>query len=44
MLNRINIAVCNMAVGAYGGQQEAIDAFRTNLAQLRRIALEGVDE
>ena len=44
MLNRINIAVCNMAVGAYGGRQEAIDAFRTNLAQLRRIALEGVDE
>ena len=44
MLHRISTATCNMAIGMYGGRQEAIDAFRANLAQLRRIALEGADE
>jgi hypothetical protein len=43
-LHRVATAVCNIAVGAYGGRQEALDAFRQNLAQLRRIALEGASE
>jgi hypothetical protein len=43
-LHRVSIAVCNIAIGAYGGRREAIDAFSANLTALRRIALEGVDE
>lgn len=43
-LHRVATAVCNIAVGAYGSREAALTVFRTNLAQLRRIALSGADE
>ena len=43
-LASVSVIVANMAVGMHGGRAEAIAAFRTDLAQLRRIAMKAVDE
>ncbi len=41
MLNRFCVVVENQAILLYGGRQEALDAFKRNLVQLRHIATKG---
>src|SRR5262249_32673431 len=44
MLSRVSVLVDNLAILAYGGRQEAIDALTADLAQLRRIAMKGAGQ
>ena len=43
-LSRLCAVIENMAVLLYGGRREAIDAFRRDLATLRRIATKGTTD
>ena len=44
MLNRFCLVIENQAIYMHGGRQEALDAFKQNLAELRRIATTGAEE
>ena len=44
MLNRFCVVIENQAIMLHGGRQEALDAFRRDLVQLRAIATEGAEE